>query len=312
MRTALVLGAGGLVGQAYHLGALRALHAATGFDGREADVLVGTSAGSIVAAGLAGGLAAADLAAEMLGEPVSEQAAAVRQTRRASAVALDDLSRVPGRGPLEAGVLLAAVRHPRQVRAGSVISALLPSGRIDTEPIARGMRHLHGDRWPSRLRICAVRARDARRVVFGAPGAPETDVGTAVAASCSIPALFTPPRIAGQAYVDGGMHSATNADVLVHERLDLVVVLSPMSLGPFAMPPVDVAPRVLAGRRLAGEVRRLRRAGTRVVTVQPSPADVQVMGLNPMRGHRLEEIIDTASASVEARLRAQPHLLGKL
>jgi predicted acylesterase/phospholipase RssA len=66
--TALVLGAGGVVGQAFHVGVLRALPETTGFDGRTADVLVGTSAGSLVAAGLAGPLSAGDLAAELLGE----------------------------------------------------------------------------------------------------------------------------------------------------------------------------------------------------------------------------------------------------
>ncbi|MDP9434421.1 MAG: patatin-like phospholipase family protein, partial [Actinomycetota bacterium] len=74
MRTALVLGAGGLTGQAYHLGVLSAL-AEAGYDGRRADVLVGTSAGSLVAAGLAAGLSAADLAAELTGEPLSAEGA---------------------------------------------------------------------------------------------------------------------------------------------------------------------------------------------------------------------------------------------
>jgi NTE family protein len=311
VRTALVLGAGGLVGQAFHLGALRALHEITGFDGREADVLVGTSAGSLVAAGLAGELSAADLAAELLGEQVSDQGAALRASRRTYSAAVTALADRPGRGPLDPGVLLAAARNPFGVRAGSVISALLPAGRIDTDPIARGLRHLHGDDWPARdLRICAVRARDARRVVFGMPDAPETDVGTAVAASCAIPAYFSPVRIEGQSYVDGGMHSGTNGDVLLDDVPDLVVVVSPMSVGPRPRARIDLGVRLLARRRLAGEVRRLRRRGANVVVLQPGPKDLDAMGLNPMCGHRMEEIVDTASASVTTRLQAQPDLLG--
>jgi NTE family protein len=313
VRTAVVLGAGGLVGQAFHLGVLRALEAEAGFDARRADVLVGTSAGSLVAAGLGGGLSAHDLTAELLGEPVSAQGAALRQTRRDYSAAVTTLERPRGHGPLDAGVLLAAARNPFQVRAGSVISALLPAGRIDTDPIARSLRHLHGDDWPERdLRICAVRARDARRVVLGMPGAPDTDVGTAVAASCAIPAYFSPVRIEGQSYVDGGMHSATNADVLLDDVPDLVVVISPMSIGPYRLPRVDLGARLLARRRLASEVRRLRRKGARVVTVQPSSRDLDVMGLNPMRGHRIEEIADTATASVTARIAQQPDLLPSL
>jgi NTE family protein len=293
VRTALVLGAGGLVGQAFHLGALRALEEHTGFDGRSTDVLVGTSAGSLVAAGLSGQLSAAE-----------------RTSRRAYSAAITVADRPTGLAPLDPGVLLAAARHPFGVRAGSVISALLPAGRIDTDPIARGIRYLHGDDWPeSDLRICAVRAKDARRVVFGMPEAPQTDVGTAVAASCAIPAYFTPVRIEGRSYIDGGMHSGTNADVLLDDVPDLVVVVSPMSVGPRAGARIDLGVRLLARRRLAHEVHGLRKRGAKVVVMQPGPADLDAMGLNPMSGHRMEEIVDTASASVTARLRAQPDLL---
>ncbi|MCW2679498.1 MAG: Patatin, partial [Frankiales bacterium] len=81
MTTAVVLGAGGLVGQAFHLGVLVALQEATGFDARQAQTLVGTSAGSLVAAGLAGGLSAADLRAEVLGDPLSAEGRRIRGTR---------------------------------------------------------------------------------------------------------------------------------------------------------------------------------------------------------------------------------------
>ena len=63
---------------------------------------------------------------------------------------------------------------------------------------------------------------DACRVVFGRPGAPHTDVATAVGASSAIPGYFAPVTIHGRRYVDGGVHSPTNADVLRREDLDLV------------------------------------------------------------------------------------------
>ena len=110
-------------------------------------------------------------------------------------------------------------------------SSLLPAGRIQTEMIARSLARLHGGAWPERdLRICAVRASDGRRVVFGTPGAPTTDVGTAVAASCAIPSYFSPVHVAGHAYVDGGAHSPSNADVVLRDRCDLVLVSSPMTV----------------------------------------------------------------------------------
>ena len=62
-RVGLVLGAGGAAGAAYHAGALLALQVDTGWDPRTADVIVGTSIGSIVASLLRAGLSTDDLAA---------------------------------------------------------------------------------------------------------------------------------------------------------------------------------------------------------------------------------------------------------
>lgn len=311
-RTAVVLAAGGLVGQAFHLGVLTCLHEATGFDARDADVLVGSSAGSLVAAGLAGGLSAADQRAELLGEAVSDEGRRLRGSRRAvpRMPAGDPLPR--GRGPLAAGAVLHAARRPWAVRPAALVSSLLPPGRTATDMIARPVQHLHGSDWPDRdLRITAVRARDARRVVFGTPGAPAVDVGTAVAASCAIPSYFAPVRVGDEAYLDGGMHSPSNADVVLRDRPDLVVVSSPMSASRTAVrrPRVDLAARLWVRRVLAAEVRRLRRAGAEVVVLQPGPDDLPVMGLNPMQGARVEDVIGVAGATLRRRLEARPELV---
>jgi hypothetical protein len=169
-RTAVVLAAGGLVGQAFHLGVLTALQEVTGFDARSAQTLVGTSAGSLVAADLAGGLSAADLRAELLGEPLSAEGRRIRGTRPSVVLMPEPSTTQARRGPLAPQSLLAAARRPWSVRPGAVASSLLPAGRTQTEMIARSLQRLHGGDWPERdLRICAVRARDARRVVFGTP-----------------------------------------------------------------------------------------------------------------------------------------------
>ncbi|MCW2779300.1 MAG: Patatin [Frankiales bacterium] len=304
-RTGLVLGAGGLTGQAFHLGVLTAL-ADAGFDGRSAQVLVGTSAGSLVAAGLALGLSAADLRAQVLGEPLSPEGARLRAARKASSTA--HLPGAPaGPGPLAPRALLQTGR--RGVRPGSLAAGLLPAGTQSTEGISRPLRQVFGDTWPDRdLRICAVRARDARRVVFGTPDAPPVDVGTAVAASCAIPAYFAPVSVGADRYVDGGMHSPSNADVVLGDGLDLVLVLSPMTMARGAGRPADLPVRIAVGRYLAAEVRRLRRTGARVVVVQPTARDLQVMGSNPMRGDRARDVLETVAASVRARLARQGRL----
>ena len=310
--TAVVLGAGGLVGQAFHLGVLTALQEITGFDARSARTLVGTSAGSLVAAGLAGGLSAADLRAELLGEPLSPQGRRIRATRPGTVRMPQPAPGEPRRGPLAPQALLSAARRPWAVRPGAVASGLLPAGRARTDMIARSLQRMHGAVWPERdLRICAVRAADARRVVFGTPRAPRTDVGTAVAASCAIPGYFTPVHVAGQAYVDGGAHSPSNADVVARDGNEVVLVLSPMSLGrgTVRQPRADLALRLAVRRYLSREVRALRRRGAEVVVLQPGPQDLPVMGLNPMQHTRIEQVMTVAAESTRARLESQPGLV---
>jgi NTE family protein len=315
VKTALVLGAGGLTGQAYHLGVLTALQELTGFDGRTADVVVGTSAGSLVAAGLAGGLSAQDQCAALNGEPMSSDAEELlRATRaRAAGVPMEQEPLTGRRRPLAPSAVMAAARRPWTVRPAAVLSSLVPAGRTSTESISYGVRKLHGTEWPSsKLLICTVRARDARRVVFGSPRAPQTDVGSAVAASCAIPGYFAPVLIDGEHYVDGGAHSPTNADVVRHDSPDLVVVSSPMSFGPGAGRTPDAAVRLAVRRYLAREVRLLRKRGATVVVFQPTAQDLTAMGLNPMRLLRANRVVRTVSSSVRARLEAQPSLVETL
>lgn len=311
-RTAVVLAAGGLVGQAFHLGVLSALQEVTGFDARQAQTLVGTSAGSLVAAGLAGGLSALDLRAELLGEPLSEQGRRVRGSRPRAVRMPDVPEPEPRRGPLAPEALLSAARRPWRVRPVAVASSLLPAGRMSTDVIARGVERLHGTGWPERdLRICAVRARDARRVVFGTSRAPTVDVGVAVAASCAIPGYFAPVHVDGVAYLDGGVHSPSNADVVARDRPELVVVLSPMTVrrGTARRPRVDTPARLAMRRYLTQEVRRLRRQGATVVVLQPGAEDLPVMGLNPMQHSRVEDVLRVAAESTRRRLEAQPRLV---
>ena len=119
MTTALVLGAGGLTGQAFHLGVLSALHELTGFDGRRADVVVGTSAGSLVAAGLTGGLSAADQVASLTGEPMSEEGHELLRAHhaRTAAPAMPQPPPSARRRPLAPGAVLAAAPRPWGGRA---------------------------------------------------------------------------------------------------------------------------------------------------------------------------------------------------
>lgn len=307
-RIGIVLGAGGAVGHAFHVGVLAELADATGWDPRDAEVVVGTSAGSVVGALLRADVSAPDLAARATGAPLSPEGAhlAARSGRPASIP-----SRPPRRGAgfpgmASPGTFVRAV-FPLSwpVRPGALVAAALPAGQVSTELVTSGLRPLFGAGWPDReLWICAVRLDTGRRVVFGREGAPgHVDVPDAVAASCAIPAFFEPVEIGGARYVDGGAHSPTNADLLAGRGLDLVVVVSPMSVaGNRLRPSLDLPARRLARLYLGREASRVRRAGTPVLAFQPAAADLAVMGLNPMDATRRGPVTRQARESTRRRL----------
>jgi NTE family protein len=303
----LVLGAGGVVGHAFHAGVLAAVAESTGWDPRDADVIVGTSAGSVVGALLRAGASAPDLAARATGAPVSS--AGRRLIARAEA-AHQDLPPIPsrsdrGRVPTMSspGALVRAARQPWKARPAALAAAILPEGRVPTELVAAGLRPLF-DGWPDApLWINAVKLDNGRRVTFGRDAEPLVDVADAVAASCAIPAFFAPVVIDGVRYVDGGVHSPTNADLVAGIGLDLVVVCSPMSIaGNGLRVSADQPARRFARFTLGREVARVRRLGTPVLTFQPTVAEISVMGLNAMDESRRAPVTTAAYESAMRRL----------
>jgi NTE family protein len=125
--------------------------------------------------------------------------------------------------------------------------------------------------------MCAVDLVTGRRVVFGRDtDLPRVRVSEAVEASSAIPAVFRPVELAGRRYVDGAMHSPTNADVLAGEgiELDVVVVSSPMSASSGA---TRLARRNFHHLQLQREA-ELVRASTGAEVVRFEPSD-EVLGV---------------------------------
>jgi NTE family protein len=306
-RIGLVLGAGGVVGHAFHAGVLSALADVTGWDARHAEVVVGTSAGAVVGALLRAGVSPADLAAGMTGAPLSPDGArlADRAGRRASIPKSPPRWRGGFPRMASPGTFARLARPPlRPVRPGTLAAAALPAGRVPTELVAAGLRPLFTSGWPEReLWLCAVRLDAGRRVVFGRDGAPRVGVADAVAASCAIPGFFEPVEIGGVRYVDGGAHSPSNADLLAGRGLDLVIVSSPMSVADNRLrPSIDQPARRLTRLYLGLEAARLRRAGTPVLAFQPTRADLAAMGLNAMDPARRSPVTRQARESAQQRL----------
>jgi NTE family protein len=180
----------------------------------------------------------------------------------------------------------AIVRVVRHVRAGSRAPAvaLLPDGDRSVLAHLGFVQRLRGGAWPTEpLWVCAVRASDGRRTVFGQPDSPTTPLARALAASCAVPGYFAPVAIEGERYVDGGVHSPTNADVVdIGEPWDLVVVVSPLSAYDRVPASVGGALRRLCRRLLHREVATLEARGLPVLTLEPGAGVIDAMANDMM------------------------------
>ncbi|MGO9857534.1 MAG: patatin-like phospholipase family protein [Acidimicrobiales bacterium] len=308
----LVLGAGGVVGQAYQAGVLAALQRESGWDPRTASVIVGTSAGSVTGAALRVGVPATDLAASLYGVPTSVRGGAIlRRILPSDAGPLPTPSVRSMLRPwnLPSPALITRVaRRPLAFRPEVAAMTLMPRGQIDISERARGLDQHIGPRWPDGLRICAVRRSDGARVVFGRPGAPPARLADAVLASCAIPGYFRPVTIEGTEYVDGGVHSVTNADVLRSDGLDLVIIVSSMSADQGSVNGADGLLRRTVHRRMEREIARLEGTGTSVISLEPGPESRQAMGLRAMAEDRSPRVVEVAYQEARRRVLASPFL----
>jgi NTE family protein len=295
-RVGLVLGGGGAVGAAYHAGALAALEHDLGWDARRATVILGTSAGSLVGVLLRLGVPASDLAALSVGTPAhvaGESLASWILDRPSFApISVRHLLRVP-RMPRPSTLLgVAKLTMKQRLFPVGALSMLLPEGREMLAPHLEFLDSVTGATWPDQpLLVCAVRRRDCKRMVFGAP-APAS-LSAALAASCAVPGYFAGVNIDGETYVDGGVISATNADVLARYDLDLVIVISPMT-GNARFPSMSHAVRRLCRRTLDGELRVLRRHGIPTVVVEPGTDVTRNMSMDFMSDRASTDIVRSA------------------
>lgn len=308
----VVLGAGGVLGGAWQVGVMAALEDHVGADLRDADVLVGTSVGSLNAALLGAGVPVGDLVAHQEGREISEGLLAGvpwdYDTAVEGAYRLQPFAR-PGSGRL----VLEALRGRARIPTGLLVASLVPVGRGSLEKVAGLLDRVVDGPWPRHqdLRVVAVDYDSGHRTVFGrGPGAHTVDIGPAVLASCSVPGMFPPLEIRGHRYVDGGVWSTTNADVLDGDGLDDVYVVAPLA----ATSPVRTRTvrdavawrwRRAMTRRTLREVATLRAAGTRVTFIGPGPADMELMGLDLMDATRRLEVLAT-SRRTAARALAAP------
>jgi NTE family protein len=244
---ALVLGGGGVTGVAWELGILAGL-AQHGVDLSQADLVVGTSAGSVVGAQLTSGVSVGELYAAQLAPPGTEIAA-----------------RMGLRAMLRFGWVLVRSRDPVQARARFGRMALATRTVSPAERRAVIEARLPSADWPPRrLLVTAVDAESGEFAVFDA--ASGVALVDAVGASCAVPGVWPPVSINGRRWIDGGMRSAANVDLAA--GCERIVVIAPLVRGFATMPSV------------ARQVAELRSAGRAVVVVSPDQAALAAIGRN--------------------------------
>lgn len=232
---ALVMGAGGLLAQAWHAGVLRALQAVAGWDARSAELIVGTSAGAVSGLALRAGISPSDLYAHQVGEPCSREGqriidrAADKHSEDEDSSGGEASEGVSAWMPQSPRLAARALWPPWRMRPVHAAVGLLPAGCRSNQTIERQLAEVLPEPWPERrFWVPAVRLSDGRRVVFGRDDV-RADVALAIRASSAVPAFYGPVAVGSHRYVDGSLHSATNADLTAPLAFDAVVVSSVMS-----------------------------------------------------------------------------------
>jgi NTE family protein len=307
-RRGVVLGAGGVLGAAWTIGALTAVQEEYGWDPREAEVLIGTSAGSVLAAFLGCGISVEQLLNHQKGIVAPGDPQIDYDPDRDSGGALPPRPKIRIGSPR--GVLSSALR-PWKVTPMGALSTVLPQGRGTLAPLGRLVDAVLPDGgWAPHPRtwVVAMDYDSGRRVPFGRGGAPKADLRDAVMASCAIPGWYAPVSIAGRRYVDGGACSPTSIDLVSRLGLDEVVVLSPMSSLHYDTP-TAVAARIerrfrrLSTKRVIGEVKKVAGTGTKVTLLGPGAEDLAVIGANMMDPRRRVQVLETSMRTSTAALR---------
>jgi NTE family protein len=313
MKVGLVLGAGGIQGGAWLTGALDALALETGWDPADADYVVGTSAGAMIGALCASGVPPWFMVAHSRGEVfdgvVDARGRPAADADRAAGARFELVRTWPPIGPGSWRLALRTLTNPRRYTPATIATGWIPRGIFSTESLRDTIRSVVPGGWSPHpnLWIVASDYSTGRRVAFGRTDAPDADLADAVAASCAIPGIYHPVTIGGRRFVDGGIYSASNLDLLRAEELDLVICLNPTStLHPLrAINPRDafnLAFQRASGRRLGSEAKKLRAAGTEVVLVQPLADDLKAMGPNLMSSQNRNPVIEVARRTVVEQL----------
>jgi NTE family protein len=220
-----------------------------------ADLIVGTSAGAVVAAQVGSGLPLDALFARQVDPALQAREISVELDMEKFGAEFAEL--LTGE--------TSAQDMQRRVGAYALAARTVP----EAERRAAVGSRLPSAEWPARrILLVAVDAETGETRLFDRLSG--VNLVDAVAASCAVPGIWPPVSIGGRRYVDGGVRSGDNADLAAGSAE--IVVLSPLGLNspfPSPMPLRDV-------------VGRLRAEGSAVTVISPDAASVAAMGANPL------------------------------
>jgi NTE family protein len=294
MAKALVLSGGGSVGIAWEIGVAAGL-ARRGVDVRDAEFIVGTSAGSAVGAQLA--------LRRDFDELVSRQHDVGRRAAERSGSSAGALDGPIARQMADLFALMAktmASDEPAEARRAAIGRFALDADSLPEDRFVAGFRYLKDEPWPARFACTAVDALSGDFAVWDAQAGVELD--RAVASSCAVPGLFAPITINGRRYIDGGMRSGTNADLA--SGYDRVLIIS--LLGAVAARAGQNTRFTPAGQ-LDSEIAALTENGSVVHLIEADEASAHALGVNLMDPSAIPAAVDEGirqGESEASRLRA--------
>ena len=202
--------------------------------------------------------------------------------------------------------MTAWLRRPWRLDPVTAWPASSPTARLDLAEHAGALHELLGSPWPDReLWVAAVRRHDLRRVVLGRDIQPR--LAEAVAASCAIPGYFRPVDVDRVPYIDGGVRSPTNADVLPRRGWTWPSSCRPCPGGGLGGLNVGSLVRRHAGARSRPRQARLHAAGTATLLIEPGPEVIDALGRDFMSDAQVADIVRTAYVDTGDQLRQPAH-----
>ncbi|HNI84453.1 MAG TPA: patatin-like phospholipase family protein [Ottowia sp.] len=233
----MALAGGGPLGGIYEVGACVALEEAIdGLSLVNADVYVGVSAGSFVAASLANGFEPRRLARMLLGSDGSQAFDPSLLLRPALREYLNRARAIPRLALQAAREYLGNPWRHGLFESFQRLSRAIPTGLFDGAGVDAVLRRQFSEvgrsndfrRLKARLYVVATDLDSGQAVAFGGPGRDDVPISTAVQASAALPGLFPPVEIQGRHYVDGALIKTLHASVALRDGVDLLLCVNPL------------------------------------------------------------------------------------